>query len=99
MKIDLEKFWEFLRQWSVGKIIVTLSLLIVLYYGHLYPEIIKPFFFVGVFHELFDLSHNKVDSSEKGLLQKIVFNFFMLISISSIMAICYIVLWAPVIHP
>lgn len=96
MNINFDKFWEFLRQWSVGKIVVTLSLLVILIKSGDYPTSINYFIAIGVFHELFDFCNNNLtDKSKKdvGKTQIVVFNLFMLISLISIIGIVLKLLW------
>ena len=98
MNINLDKFWEFLRYWSVGKIIVTLSLLIILFKDFEngeYPINLNYLIAIGVFHELFDLSHNRVTDPVKPIKkpQAIIFNVFMGISILSIIGVILKLLW------
>ena len=97
MTITLDKFWQFLREWSVGKIIVTLSFLVILIKDcGTYPDFIKYMIFVGVFHELFDFCNNNLTQKDKknvSKLQALAFNFFMLISLASIITIALKLLW------
>lgn len=95
MNISFDKFWEFLRKWSVGKIIVTLSILVILINHENYPTAINYFISIGVFHELFDLSHNRVSDPERPITkaQAVMFNIFMAISMLSIIGIVLKLLW------
>ncbi|MCF7856292.1 hypothetical protein K9N08_01905 [Candidatus Gracilibacteria bacterium] len=90
-----DKFFEFLRLWSVGKILVTLSLLTIIFREWPYPEAINYIIGIGVFHELFDLSHNRVSDPSRPItkIQAFMFNIFMVISILSIVGIVLQLLW------
>ncbi len=93
MNINLDKFWEWLQQWSVGKIIVTLSLLVIIFKDFLFnPKVLSYFIALGVFLQLFDFCDNSLTNSCKkdiGNIQKIGLNIYMLIAIISMIVITY----------
>jgi hypothetical protein len=93
MNINFDKFWEWLQKWSVGKIIVTLSLLTILLRGcSEYPRSLNYFIALGVFLQIFDFCDNDLTSNEKkdiSKIQMVVLNFFMLISVLVLIAITY----------
>lgn len=93
MNINLDKFWKWLQQWSVGKIIVTLSLLVIIFKDFSYdPRALNHFIALGVFLQLFDFCDNSLTSNEKkdiGKIQKIWFNIYILIAIFSMIYIAY----------
>lgn len=93
MNINMDEFWKWLQKWSVGKIIVTLSLLIILFKNcSEYPSSLNYFIAMGVFLQLFDFCDNDLTSLEKkdvGKIQTMVLNFFMLISVLVLIVITY----------
>lgn len=89
----MDKFWEWLQKWSVGKIIVTLSLLIILFKDYAeYPRSLNYFIALGVFLQIFDFCDNDLTNKEKkdvGVIQIIALNFFMLASVLALAVITY----------
>lgn len=90
-----DKFFEFLHKWSVGKVLVTLSLIIIIFNVKEYPTTINYFIAIGIFHEIFDLSHNRVSNPNRPIkkLQAFMLNVFMVVSILFIMSIIFKLLW------
>jgi|GEM_PF-4799883 hypothetical protein len=66
MVIDLNKFWEYVKDWSVGRMAVLLILI-----GEIWCKLSKntdilpvnwiiKIYVIGVLLEIFELSHNKI---------------------------------------
>ena len=66
MKIDLDKFWALVKEWSVGRLIVLMLLLALLFcqvalVEALGRETILTLFLLGVLLEVYQLSANKLE--------------------------------------
>ena len=70
MKIDLEKFWEFVKQWSVGRLMILLLLLSFIFettlvINNLGKESFYRLLIIAVLLEIFELSANHLHSGLK----------------------------------
>ena len=60
MSINLDKFWQFVREWSVGRMLVLLSILALLFNSRCdLKELLFRAISLGLLLEVFELSHNK----------------------------------------
>ncbi len=72
MNINFDKFFEFLKEWSVGRVVVLLPLLSFFYIiisdkrAEEFLPYIGRLVLVGVFLEVFELSANHLQSGQRG---------------------------------
>lgn len=75
MNINLDYFWKFIREWTVGRLIVLLALLYILFTRIIVNELmVMKLILTGVFLEIFELSLNKINKSRNCF---ICFVFFL----------------------
>jgi hypothetical protein len=92
MNINLDKFWEFVKTWSVGRLTVLLVLLgeiILKSMDKIFLDckIIFAIIAIAILLEIFELSHNKLNKeSQDSTIRWMVF-LCMLIPILGILAI------------
>lgn len=93
MNINIDKFWEWLKEWSVGKILVTLPFLVIIFKDcseYLYE--LSCFIALGVFVEIFDFCNNDLTDTRKKSIGKIqvgILNIFMFASLVALFIITY----------
>lgn len=72
ISLNLDKFWGFIKEWSVGRMIILLMILAwIIFCLKSVKCIDQSFLFnillVAVFLEIFELSHNKLEKIDKKL--------------------------------
>lgn len=88
ISLNLDKFWEFIKQWSVGRMIIILVMLAwIIFCLSSVKCIDQRFLFnillVAVFLEIFELSHNQLEKAND-TLKKWIYSISIIISLLGI---------------
>ena len=97
LSLNLEKFWKFIKEWSVGRMTVLLVFItFIIFELNKINKLKTNFIFIitieAIMLEIFELSHNKL-KDEQQRSNKVVYSISMILSICSIIGFATYYLW------